>query len=191
MSIREVWTGTSEKRSARRTRFVPWVIAGVAFAVLVSACGAPPSATHTITGTSTQGAVSDLRQDDNSYYVTDASCTGEFMGCATDWYGSFSVGSGDVSSDLRVEYIGKNEGAGQQFVSVWNWQTMSWFPIDAFRVVAGDEVTVEHALPTGSWLTNKGVGFVRVTTIGNLSSSSADVLLGCLGDCTVWSGLGG
>jgi len=180
------------RRSRRSARAVAAAIALATFAVFVAACGAPPLTTLTITGTRTHGTVSDLREDDDSYYVTDATCTGAFLGCTTDWYGSFNVGSGNLSSDLLVRYTGKNAGAGLQTISVWNWRTMSWFPMDAYRVVLGDEVTVERILPSnGDWLTDKGVGFVRVTTIGYLSSSSADVLLGCLGDCTVWSGFGG
>jgi hypothetical protein len=151
--------------------------------VLITACGINPQGTHTIVGTSTHGTVADLSADDNLYYTTGASCTGAFAGCKTDWYGIFNVGQGNIP-DLRVKYIGKNAGAGWQFISVWNWATMSWLGVDAFRVVAGNEVTVEKALPpSGDFLTSKGIGFVRVTTVGNMTSSSADVLLGCTEFC--------
>ena len=170
------------RRSIRTTRYLRWAVAVAGFAVLVTACGIPPYATHTITGTGTQGTVSDLGQDDNSHYTTGASCDGAVGGCTTDWYGAFNVGQA-VSSELHILYVGKNAGAGWQFISVWNWRTSSWVPIDAFRVVATDEIAVDRTLPLPSsdWLTSTGVGFVRATTIGNLSSSSADVLLGCPG----------
>jgi len=161
-----------------------WALVVAAFAVLMTACGIAPYATQTITGTGTQGTVSNLSQNDDLYYTTNASCNGAFGGCSTDWYGAFHAGSG-ISSDLSVGYIGKVAGAAYQFISVWNWRTSSWFPVDAYRVVATNEITVQRALPAPSsdWVTSKGDAFVRVSTIGNFSSSSADVLFGCIGAC--------
>ncbi len=178
--------GSLAQRGLRGRRYLRWVLFVAAFAVLVTACGIAPYASQTITGTGTQGTISDLWRNDDSYYTTSASCTGAFGGCATDWYGAFNVGS-SITSDLSLSYTGKIAGAAYQFVSVWNWRTSSWFPVDAFHVVATDEVTIEGALPQPSsdWVTSKGVGFIRVSTVGNFSSTSADQLLGCInGDCS-------
>jgi hypothetical protein len=84
-----------------------------------------------------------------------------------------------------VRYRGKNAGAGIQFISVWNWRTMSWVAVDAFRVVATSEVQLSVALPAPSsqWAANGSLAFVKVTTIGNFRSSSADLLQMCNAPC--------
>ena len=177
--------GSTAQHSLKGRRRVRWALVLAAFAVLITACATAPYATHTITGTGTQGTVSDLVYDDDVYYTTFTSCTGEFGGCSVDWYGAFNVGS-SASGDLRVSYTGKIAGAAYQFISVWNWQTSSWFPVDAFHVVWTDEVTVTRTLPQPNtdWLTSKGIGFIRISQIGNFTSSSADTLAGCLGNCS-------
>ena len=55
---------------------------------------------------------------------------------------------------------------------------MSWVAVDAFRVVATSEERVSVALPgpNRQWAYNGKVAFVKVTTIGNFTSSSADQL---------------
>jgi hypothetical protein len=90
-----------------------------------------------------------------------------------------------TANEVRLVYTGKNAGWGWQFIYVWNWSTWSWVPVDAFRVVATDEITVDRILPqpTTDWLSSKDLGFVRVTTIGTMSSSSADLLRGCMNAC--------
>ena len=89
--------------------YLRWVLFLAAFAVLITACGIAPYATHTITGTGTEGTVSNLTSNDDSYYTTIAACTGEFGGCSVDWYGAFNVGS-SVSSELSLTYTGKIAG---------------------------------------------------------------------------------
>jgi hypothetical protein len=159
-------------------------VAVAAIAVLAVACGKPPTSTGTLIGTGTHGTVADLSQDDNSYYTTDASCTGEFLGCTTDWYAEFDgLGANAKRSGLEIKYVGKNDGAGWQFVEVFNYETFTWYPVDAFHLVWGEEQTVQPTLPaTGVWTSNKGIGFVRVVTVGALKSTSADQLRACFGD---------
>ena len=171
------------RRPIGRGRRVRWAFVVMAFAVLVSACGITPYAAQTITGAGTLGTVSNLGTDDASYYTTFAVCTGGIFGCTTDWVGAWNAGSA-ISSTITVSYTGWNAFApGFQFISVWNWRTWSWVTVDAWRVVGTVDVKVERTLPqpTSDWVTSKGVGFVRVLTIGAMSSSSADVLLGCEG----------
>ena len=182
--------GSIEQHSLKGRRRLRWALVLAAFAVLITACGIAPYATQTITGTGTQGTVSDLVYNDDLYYTTIAACTGAFGGCSTDWYGAFNKDGWDIGSDpsLSLVYTGKVAGAAYQFISVWNWRTSSWFPVDAFHVVATDEITVQRALPQPStdWLTSTGIGFIRISHIGNFTFSSADQLLGCIyGDCSV------
>ena len=148
--------------------------------MLLTACAAYPTGTQTITGTVTSGNMQSLTSDDDNYYTTGASCNGFFGGCVTDWYASFRAGILDESQHYQVQYIGKNAGAGYQFISVWNWRTSSWFPLDEWRVVATDDVFVSKNLPgpNTDWVTPQNFAFVRVLTVGNFTSSSADVLLG-------------
>jgi len=150
--------------------------------VVITACGVTPYATHTITGTGTQGTVGNLYGNEDSYYTTFAECNGYFGGCSVDWYGAIDAGGVSpvpLGTDLHVGYSGKVAGAAYQFISVWNWRTSSWFPVDAFHVVWTDEVTVDRALPQPStdWVTSKGIGFIRISQIGNFTSSSADQLV--------------
>lgn len=164
-----------------RPRFtrLRYVIALTALAVVVTACGLGPDGTHQMTGTWTSGTAGSLAYDDDNFYTTGASCNGGFGGCAAEWSSRFQVnGEVPANTQLGLLYIGKNAGAGFQFISVWNWNSMSWVAVDAFRVVATSEERVAVPLPgpNRQWAFNGRVAFVKVTTIGNFSSSSADQL---------------
>ena len=156
------------------------VIALVVLAVVATACSVGPSATNQMTGTWTSGGTGHLMYEDDHFYTTGASCDGGFGGCVTEWSARFQIASPIPESlELDVAYTGKNAGAGFQFISVWNWNTMSWVAVDAFRVVATAEERVSVRLPgpNRQWALYGMVAFVKVTTIGNFESSSADQLV--------------
>jgi hypothetical protein len=160
------------------------LIALTALTVVLTACGIGPNDTNRMTGTSTSGTASSLATDDDNFYTTGASCNGWFGGCATEWSARFQTG-GRVDGPLGLMYSGKNAGAGIQFISVWNWSTWSWVGVDAFRVVANSEVRLSVTLPApnSQWAANGSLAFVKVTTIGNFTSSSADLLQMCVAPC--------
>jgi hypothetical protein len=167
------------------------LIAAAAVAVLASACGglSAPSSVTVENGNAASGSVPvSLRYDDNDYFTVGATCNGYFGGCTAEWTATFQTDMPTVAEPL-VRYVGKNAGAGFQFITVFNWRTWSWYPIDAFHVVATSEVAVDKALPgpASDWLLKRGsdlyIGVVRVATIGNFTSTAADVLLGCVTTC--------
>src|SRR6476661_3371814 len=126
--------------AARSVRTTRWrcAIALTVLAVVATACSVGPQDTNRMTGTSTSGGADLHWYDATDIYVTGASCNGGFGGCVTEWSAKFEV-QGDLvtaSTPLWVTYSGSNAGAGFQFISVWNWDTMSWVAVDAFRVVA-------------------------------------------------------
>jgi hypothetical protein len=162
----------------RHRRRLGCVTALVVLALVATACSIGPSDTNRMTGTWTSGAAASLRYDDNNFYTTGASCDGGF-GCVTEWSAWFQVGEPiPESGQIGLLYSGKNDGAGFQSISVWNWNTMDWVAVDTFRFVATSEERVNVHLPGPNrlWAHNRRVGLVKVTTVGRLSSSSADQL---------------
>src|SRR4051794_3134599 len=175
-------------RCLRSPHGVRGMIALTALALVLTACSIGPDATNQMTGKSTSGTASSLAGGDPSFYGTEASCDGSFGGCATEWSARFQLPT-RVDFSLQVHYSGENSGAGYQFISVWNWNTMSWVAVDAFRVVATSEVPVSVTLPEPSsqWVfngPNSALAFVKVTTIGNFNASWASYLRMCNAPCT-------
>jgi hypothetical protein len=161
------------------------LVAVAAVAALATACSVAPSKVTVGTGSVESGSVTSLKADDDNYFTVGAVCNGYFGGCAAEWTATFETSWSGETSSIPLRYVGKNAGAGFQFILVFNWRTWSWYPIDAFRVVATSEVTVDKTLPGPGrdWLLKRAgeqyIGVVRVATIGNFTSTSADLLLGC------------
>ena len=102
--------GSLAQRGLRGRRYLSWVLFVAAFAVLVTACGIAPYASQTITGTGTQGTVSDLWRNDDSYYAASASCTGSVGGVHDGLVWRLQRRKFD-HSDLSLSYTGKIAGA--------------------------------------------------------------------------------
>src|SRR5215211_3232898 len=167
------------RTALRHRRRLGCLIAVVVLALVATACSIGPSETNRLTGTWTTGTTGSLSTDNDDFYTTGASCNGYFGGCVTEWSAKFQTGAPiPETMQIGVSLTGKNAGAGYQFISVWNWNTMSWVAVDSFRVVATSEIPVNVALhgPNRQWAYNGMLAFVKVTTIGNFSSSSADQL---------------
>ena len=158
-----------------------WPLAGVVVVVaFLTACSLGPTATHQITGTSTSGNAQSLASNDDDYYTTGAACNGFFGGCTTDWYASFKTGDPEPERALSGE-LQRQERRGRLPVHLRvELAHIGLDPLDEWRIVATDEVSVTKTLPglTSDWVTPQGHAFVRILTVGNFTSSSADWLAG-------------
>jgi len=158
--------------------------------LLAAACGFAPSTVSVNTGNALSGSASSLASNNDDFYTVGASCSGFFGGCVAEWQATIEpngFGPDLTNATVAMQYTGKNAGAGYQIISAFNWRTWSWVDIDG-RVVATSEETVTVNLPGTGWLLpvpQKGFnGVVQVRTIGNFTSTSADLLVGCMpGTC--------
>jgi serine protease AprX len=119
---------------------VTWTFTTAAAPVTVRTVTAVPQATTIETGRHRSGGLRELSADDGRYFRVYSAAS------VSSWYASIPQVSNDAK-DLVVTYQGASTKKCQQTVSVWNWSSSRWQPLDTRSVLGSRTLTLR---PSGA-----------------------------------------
>ena len=128
-----------------------------------------------VVGTHRSGTAASLTADDNNYFEVNAQLQADGMSVA-EWHGSFAGVPNDFQ-DLEVTYTGKNSLRATKTLSIWDWNTSTWFQMES-AVVGTTETTFAFLTSLRQFVSDTGEVRIRLLVTGRSPRlfTSADLL---------------